>query len=67
MIVIDEDDEELTAGEFSGEECTRYCYELQATGGYILGAKLENGQWFDLSSSLTGDDCTDSSPQFFPR
>ncbi|MFW5702377.1 MAG: hypothetical protein ACOCXP_00220 [Candidatus Dojkabacteria bacterium] len=67
MIGIDEDDEELTPGKSSDTESTRYCYELQATGGYILGAKLESEEWFDLSSSLTGDECTDSSPPFFPR
>jgi prepilin-type N-terminal cleavage/methylation domain-containing protein len=33
---------------------TRYCYRPDDEGGYFLGALLENGEWYDASSSMTG-------------
>jgi prepilin-type N-terminal cleavage/methylation domain-containing protein len=39
---------------------TRYCYSNDGQGGYILGALLENGEWYDASSSITGTGEADS-------
>ncbi|MFW5702457.1 MAG: type II secretion system protein [Candidatus Dojkabacteria bacterium] len=45
----------------TGSGGTQYCYQADGNGGYILGAKLENGDWFDQSSTIAGTaECSDS-------
>jgi prepilin-type N-terminal cleavage/methylation domain-containing protein len=42
------------AGPESTPTSTVYCYQLNAAdGGYLLGAKLENGEWVDASQSIS--------------
>jgi hypothetical protein len=40
-------------GTTTSSSATQYKYDDSATG-YYLCVKLENGDWFDLSSSTTG-------------
>jgi prepilin-type N-terminal cleavage/methylation domain-containing protein len=47
----------------SSPTSTVYCYQISPTdGGYLLGALLENGEWFDQSSTLSGTGSCDGSP-----
>jgi len=43
---------------------TQYCYSNAIVGadGYILGAKLEGGSWYDLGTATTDSCATDSAP-----
>ncbi len=51
-----------TASKESGPSGAQYCYGLREDdGGYILGVKLENGEWFDQSSTISGTEvCSDT-------
>ncbi len=44
-----------TPGSDTDSQTTRYCYsnEILGSDGYILGALLENGNWFELGTSTT--------------
>jgi prepilin-type N-terminal cleavage/methylation domain-containing protein len=46
----------------TGPSGAQYCYGLREDdGGYILGVKLENGEWFDQSSTISGEKaCSDT-------
>jgi prepilin-type N-terminal cleavage/methylation domain-containing protein len=49
------------AGDKTESGKTRYCYDKSSSGdGYLLGALLENKEWFDQSSTVEGQDKCDS-------
>ena len=54
----------LKVGTETNASGTLYCYGL-ATTGYVLGAKLEDGNWFNLgSATLPNETCSDSTPTY---
>lgn len=56
------------AGTSTGPNSSWYCYrQLTTEGGYLLGVKLENGQWFDQSQTLdNSQSCSDTNGNITP-
>lgn len=51
-------DEHLKLGDKTNPNRTAYCYHRISNVDYLLGVKLENGDWFDLSNALEKE-CSD--------